>query len=321
MARFPFGMPNGWFQVLYSDELAAGQVKRLHYLGRELVAFRGEGGEAHVLDAYCPHLGAHLGVGGRVEGDAIRCPFHGWLWSGDGSCVQIPYARRIPAQARAATHRVSEVDGRIYVWNHAEGMEPRWTIPGLPEFGSPDWTPQWIQYRWTLRTQPQEIMENAIDWAHFEHVHSMAAPDDRGESFEGPLFTWRIDTRYEDSPVAGPSTDLHLRAYNWGLGYCANYYTGSQATLSVTNLTPVDEEVTEVFHGVIGRLDGRSEQAAMADLRAQMDEQAKVVEQDFAIWENKRYRERPALCDGDGPIPAFRRWASQFYPGDPSIGR
>jgi 3-ketosteroid 9alpha-monooxygenase subunit A len=315
MPRFPFGTPNGWFQILYSDELAAGDVKPLRYLGRELVAFREQGGAARVLDAYCAHLGAHLGVGGRVEGETIRCPFHGWRWNGDGRCVEIPYAKRIPPAARTRSYPVCEVDDRIYLWHHAEGKPPSWQIPKLPEYGSPDWTSRWIRYRWTLRTQPQEIMENAIDWPHFAQVHSMAAPDDRSESFEGPLFTWRIDTRYEDSPVAGPSTDLHLRAYNWGLGYCANYYTGAFATLSVTAITPVDDEVTELFHGVIGRRDGRGEEQAIADLTAQMDEQAKVVEQDFAIWENKRYRAQPALCEGDGPIPAFRRWAQQFYAG------
>lgn len=313
MSRFPFGMPNGWFQVLYSDELAPGEVKRLHVLDRELVAFRSRAGRAHVLDAYCPHLGAHLGVGGKVEGESIRCPFHGWRWDGEGRCVEIPYAKRIPAAALAQSFPVCEVDDRVYVWHHAEGESPTWRIPKLPEFGSPDWTPRWIRYRWRLRTQPQEIMENAIDWAHFEQVHAMAAPDDRGESFEGPLFTWRIDTRYQDSPVAGPTTDLRLRAFNWGLGYCANYYTGAQATLSVTTLTPVDSDVTELFHGVIGRLDGRGEEQAMSELKAQMDEQAAVVAQDFAIWEHKRYRPRPQLCEGDGPISAFRRWAGQFY--------
>jgi nitrite reductase/ring-hydroxylating ferredoxin subunit len=306
-------MPRGWFQVLYSDDLAPGEVKRLRYFGRDLVAFRGQSGRASVLDAHCAHLGAHLAEGGTVDGDALRCPFHGWLWNGDGSCARIPYAKRIPARARTRSHPVCEVDDRLYVWHDVEGGKPDYEIPKLPEYGSEDWTPRWIQYRWTVRTQPQEIMENAIDWPHFAHVHSMAAPDDRSESFEGPLFTWRIDTRYEDSPVAGPSTDLHLRAYNWGLGYCANYYTGAFATLSVTALTPIDAETTELFHGVIGRLDGRSPEQAAAELTTQMDEQAEVVQQDFAIWEHKRYRELPTLCEGDGPIPAFRRWAGQFY--------
>jgi nitrite reductase/ring-hydroxylating ferredoxin subunit len=313
MPRFPFATPNGWFQVLYSDELAVGQVKRLRYLGRELVAFRGESGAAHVLDAHCPHLGAHLGEGGRVEGDTIRCPFHGWRWDGRGACVEIPYARKIPPRAIARTYPVREIDDRVYLWHHAESKEPDWEIPKLPEYGSCDWTARWVRYRWTVRTQPQEIMENAIDWPHFAHVHSMAAPDDRSESFDGPVFRWRIDTRYQDSPVAGPSTDLSLRAYNWGLGYCANYYTGAFATLSVTALTPVDGETTEMFHGVIGRLDGREPERAMADLATQMEEQAEVVKQDFAIWEHKRYRARPVLCEGDGPIGAFRHWARQFY--------
>lgn len=313
MSRYSFGTPNGWFQVLYSDDLGRGEVKRLRYLSRELVAFRGESGDAHVLDAHCPHLGAHLGVGGRVVGETVRCPFHGWRWSGEGDCVEIPYAKRIPARARARSYPVCEVDGRLYVWHHAEEKAPEWQIPALPEWGSPEWTARWIRYDWKVRTQPQEIMENAIDWPHFEQVHSMAAPDDRSESFDGPLFTWRIDTRYDDSPIAGPSTDLQLRAYNWGLGYCANYYNGAFATLSVTALTPVDDDTTELFHGVIGRLDGRSEEQARAELATQMDEQAEVVQQDFRIWENKRYRERPALCEGDGPIGTFRRWASQFY--------
>ena len=60
--EFPFPIPNGWFSVSCSDELAAGDVKLLRYFGEDLVLFRGEDGVAHVLDAYCPHLGAHLEI-------------------------------------------------------------------------------------------------------------------------------------------------------------------------------------------------------------------------------------------------------------------
>lgn len=55
--------------------------------------FRGHSGTAYVVDAYCPHLGASLAVGGRVVGSCIECPFHGWQFQGkDGKCVRIPYA-------------------------------------------------------------------------------------------------------------------------------------------------------------------------------------------------------------------------------------
>lgn len=63
--------------------------------GEQVAVFRGHTGEAHVVDAYCPHLGANLAVGGRVLGDCIECPFHGWQFQGnDGKCVRIPYAEK-----------------------------------------------------------------------------------------------------------------------------------------------------------------------------------------------------------------------------------
>ena len=64
--RFPMPIPFGWFFVHYSDDLKIGDVKTLRYFGQDLVLFRNEGGAAGMLDAYCPHLGAHLGHGGQV---------------------------------------------------------------------------------------------------------------------------------------------------------------------------------------------------------------------------------------------------------------
>lgn len=63
--------------------------------GEQVAVFRGTEGKAYVVDAYCPHLGANLAVGGRVVGQSIECPFHGWQFRGeDGKCVRIPYAEK-----------------------------------------------------------------------------------------------------------------------------------------------------------------------------------------------------------------------------------
>ena len=79
--------PNGWFAVGHSDQLARGQARSVHYLGRQMVVWRGEDGGVRAADAYCPHLGANLGRGGKVEGNTIRCPFHGWRFEGEtGRC-------------------------------------------------------------------------------------------------------------------------------------------------------------------------------------------------------------------------------------------
>ena len=61
--RCPLPMPWGWFQVLYSGDLAVGESKPLRYFDQDLVIFRTESGAVKVLDAYCPHMGAHLGYG------------------------------------------------------------------------------------------------------------------------------------------------------------------------------------------------------------------------------------------------------------------
>lgn len=64
-------------------------------VGEQVAVFRGQDGEAYVVDAYCPHLGANLAVGGQVVGNCIECPFHGWQFRGtDGKCVKIPYAEK-----------------------------------------------------------------------------------------------------------------------------------------------------------------------------------------------------------------------------------
>ena len=83
-------------------------MKPLHYLGRDLVAWRDAEGEPHVMDAYCPHLGAHLGYGGRVEGCELVCPFHWWRFDADGCNTQVPYDGSSNPAARIHTYPTAE---------------------------------------------------------------------------------------------------------------------------------------------------------------------------------------------------------------------
>ena len=95
---FPFpAYPNGWFAVSSSDEVKSGEVKPLDYFGNPLVVYRTEAGEARVIDAHCPHLGAHLGFGGAVVGETVRCPFHHWCFGADGEVRRHPLCPAHPA--------------------------------------------------------------------------------------------------------------------------------------------------------------------------------------------------------------------------------
>src|SRR5262245_6373425 len=120
MGRFPLpAFPSGWFRVAWSDELAPGAVVPLRWFGRDLVAVRDHDGVARLYDAHCPHLGAHLGHGGCLVDGVLRCPFHGWRFASDGSCVHVPYADKIPPRARLRAWTVREVNGAVLAYHGA----------------------------------------------------------------------------------------------------------------------------------------------------------------------------------------------------------
>lgn len=133
--------PNGWFHVLASRELAVEEVKYVSILGEQLAVFRDSDGVVHIVNAYCPHLGANLGVGGKVIGNCLQCPFHGWKFRGeDGKCVEIPYSKNVPDFAKLTSWPCLERNCTIYLWYHAEGIEPTWTPDNIEEIKNGMWT-------------------------------------------------------------------------------------------------------------------------------------------------------------------------------------
>jgi len=96
LQTFPPPFPNGWYKLCDCGDVAPGEVREIEALGELFVVFRGRhDGRIGVLDAFCPHLGANLSVGGKVEGDCIKCPFHEWQFNTDGKCTKIPYAKKV----------------------------------------------------------------------------------------------------------------------------------------------------------------------------------------------------------------------------------
>lgn len=106
--KYPPPYPNGWFAVAESKEIKAGSAKSISCLGESFAVFRSSSsGKVFVLDAFCPHMGADLGVGGIVRNDCIECPFHQWKFSGiDGKCVDIPYSKSLAERKKASRREI-----------------------------------------------------------------------------------------------------------------------------------------------------------------------------------------------------------------------
>jgi nitrite reductase/ring-hydroxylating ferredoxin subunit len=315
--------PTGWYAVGLASELPPGTVLSCPFMGGDLVVYRTRSGVVRAVPPYCPHLGAHLGYGGRVDGELLVCPFHGFAYDDRGVCVRTGYGTRPPAKARLAQRPLRVTNGLLLAWHGSE--EPAWSVPELDPDG---WTAPACR-RYVLRDHPQETTENSVDLGHFAIVHGYRNVRMLGDPVtDGPY----LSTAYSlELPVPFPSSrwtlPFEFETEILGLGYSlVNVRVpklGLHARLWVLP-TPIDEERLTLRLAASVRARSRrlpAHRAVDAVLtQLVVHGLAYGARQDFPIWENKRYLERPALALGDGPIGVYRRWARQFYDADEPAG-
>lgn len=320
-------VPNSWYGLAFTDELKPGSVLTRRLAGHDLVLYRTQAGAVSVVDAFCPHLGAHFGHGGTVEGEELRCPFHGFRFNLDGECTATGYGTKPPAKARLKVWRSVEANGIIFVWYDSRDCPPAWQPPVLDTAG---WTPI-IHRTFPLRDHPQETVENGVDIGHFAIVHGYTEVEVHEDLVvDGPTFrTAYAATR--PMPFLGrlgAKVRFHFELNIHGLGFSLVQVRvprfGLRSRLFILAV-PVEADGIQLHlalslerlrsgaavHPLLGFLPGSLLSPFIA--RAIHGGLVNDAQQDFAIWENKRYLHPPALAEGDGPIGRFRIWAKQFY--------
>jgi vanillate O-demethylase monooxygenase subunit len=142
---------------------------RTRLLGEDLVIWRDSTGTPHALRDLCIHRGTALSLG-RVVGDRIMCPYHGWQYASDGVCTHIPQLEdptKVPGKARVQAFTTLERYGHIWVALEAPA---RYELPDIPELDDPDWVVvQAGPYAWNADASRQ--LENFTDFGHFPWVH------------------------------------------------------------------------------------------------------------------------------------------------------
>jgi nitrite reductase/ring-hydroxylating ferredoxin subunit len=311
VSRFPFAAyPKGWFQVAYSRDVADGDIVSLHYFGQKLVCYRGQSGTPFVLDAYCPHLGADIGVGGEVVDDCVKCPFHGWKFDGAGTNVEIPYTKAPNRIARLRAWPTAERAGIIFVWHSPEGTDPEWELPKIPEaddaafaFLAPE------DARWIFRSHPQEVFENVVDIAHFATVHGVSAFGNLDVGQEDHMFTAVAEVNFQ-TPRGAVSGAVDSQLFGMGIDVVRHRGLGKSCTL--LTVTPIDGEYVDARYTFFVAVEPETGEMTRMGLGFVRDF-CKQIEQDIPIWESKIYRGRPALARGEQAITTFRNWAEHSY--------
>lgn len=139
-------------------------------LATPLVLFRDASGQVTALLDRCAHRGARLSAGKITEG-RLTCPYHGWQFDREGSCIRIPSqipGEKVPAGCQVPVRPVKVQQGLVWVWMG----EARTELPPVPTFpGSP--APGWAHVTFESRFEAdvQEVVENFIDCPHTGFVH------------------------------------------------------------------------------------------------------------------------------------------------------
>ncbi len=113
-------------------------VKAVRLLGEDLVLFRDGAGRWGLIERHCPHRGADLAFG-RHEPEGLRCPFHGWKFAVDGSCLETPAepaGSQLCTRVRQRSYPVQERAGVLFAWLGRDGSVPT-ALPAFDAFVAP----------------------------------------------------------------------------------------------------------------------------------------------------------------------------------------
>jgi nitrite reductase/ring-hydroxylating ferredoxin subunit len=235
-----------WTPVAMAADLKRGRPLGVRVAGTALALFRdADGAPAALLDR-CPHRGASLSLG-RLVGDCIECPFHGWRFDAAGRAVKVPWNPDAKLANLAATGvPARELGGQIWVYTSAtrapveeptvnEALhDPRVRISGC--------TVQWHSH-WT------RVMENMLDWPHLPFVHRRTI----GKGL-APLVGRRMDVVLEDRPwgfrtrttVDGEPRDGMLD-FRWPNQMNLHITLGRRKLMLMVACVPVDDTATRLL--------------------------------------------------------------------------
>ena len=185
---------NCWYVAAWDHELIDGKLLARTILEQPLLLYKGDSGKVVALDNRCCHRGAKLS-NGRLEGDCVRCMYHGLKFDATGKCVQIPGQDNIPAKLGVRSYPIVEHDHLIWVWMGDASKADASLIVDLPYLHDAGWRgkPGYMHYAADYRL----IVDNLSDFAHLAFVHARTLGGSEEYAFQSkPLAIERLDNGF-----------------------------------------------------------------------------------------------------------------------------
>jgi 5,5'-dehydrodivanillate O-demethylase len=318
LTRIGPGTPMGdllrryWQPVAALDEMERAPVKALRLLGEDLVLYRDLGGNYGMVERRCAHRGADL-ANGYVEQRGLRCSYHGWLYSEEGTCLQRPFEEVALPQSRAESVALKaypvQMKGGL-LWAYL-GPPPAPLVPDWEPFG---WKNGFVQIVFAeVPCNWLQCQENSIDPVHFEWAHSNWGQRLRGQA--GPNSPKHVKLDFEEFDYGfvykRVREDTDERHPLWTVGRVCLYPNGFFLGDHFEWRVPIDDENTLSVTWAFNRVPREREpyvQQRIPSWRGPLRHEdgswitSHVMNQDFVMWLGQgriadRTRERLGASD------------------------
>ncbi len=238
-----------WHPIALSKSVAPGKAREVRLLGEDLALYRGQGGQAHLLVNRCAHRLTKLHTG-WVEGDELRCMYHGWKYDARGQCVERPAERPgSHASIRVTAYAVHEYCGLIFAYL-GEGTPPVFDLPRKPRFEEDGvmlfqrqeiWPCNWLQHA-----------ENSLDAVHVSFAHQMGKVGVFGDAITSDIPTISYEETsggIQQTAVRVSGGKSQVRVSDWTFPYGNHVampavYPGGPWMESANWMVPIDDTHT-----------------------------------------------------------------------------
>ncbi|HEY6300957.1 MAG TPA: Rieske (2Fe-2S) protein [Candidatus Binatus sp.] len=308
-AKKPPGFHQSWYAIARCGEVGAGEVIGRDFLDGRAIVYRGETGEAVVMNAYCRHLGADLSMG-KVVGNDIQCAFHHWQYGPDGGCTKIPASEKIPKAARVFKYPTREKWGLIWAFN---GTAPLFDVPEFVDFAEADLDVRTAADAFDLPVEPWVPFTNSMDFQHLRVLHGLKIECDP-DAIEVGDYRIQYDVRFEDPNLGIFDQRIRVTGTNTiALAGCLN----GMAILSMATGTPTPDGHT---HGWSVTATPRAEgNDAEREQRLQIGEAffRRLIQEDEPILKTIHFHDG-LLIDADRALARFLQYVRRFPTARPA---